>query len=487
MEQKSLKKNAFYSVLKVFLSLIFPLITFPYASRILLPEGIGKVNFANSIVSYFILIASLGIGGYATREAVKVRDDKQALTKLFKEIITINFTCCVIAYILFFLAVFTVPKFTDYKDLLLVCSIKILFSVIGIDWIYTAYEEFKYITIRSFCIQLFSLIYLFVFVHTKDDIIHYAIFGLLTAVGSNIFNFFLVGKYIDLRYKTKLEFKKHIKTIIIFFGMTVVTSIYTMLDTTMLGFLSNDTQVGYYTASTKLGHMVLSMLTAITAVLLPRLTNYAKNDDKTSFFELVNKSANILLLLSIPMTTGLILLSRPLILFFCGEEFIPAISSMKIISPIIIIISFGSLIGVQILPAIGKEKVSFYSYIAGACINILFNFILITKYGAFGAAISTVFAEFSVTMIQLIYIRKDIFNVLFFKTLFESISSSFVMGLVIFFLHYFIHNLIIQILSSFISGILIYCSILYLYKNNYFLMYLKKINTKIFYQKRGLS
>ncbi len=476
MEQKSLKKNAFYSVLKVFLSLVFPLITFPYASRILLPDGIGKVNFANSIISYFILIASLGIGGYATREAVKVRDDKQALTKLFKEIISINLICCLIAYILFFIALFTVPKFSDYRSLLLVCSIKIIFSVIGIEWVFTANEEFKYITLRSFFIQLLSLVYLFVFVRTKEDLIHYAIFGILTAVGCNLLNFFFVIKYLDFKYKTKLEFSKHFKAIIIFFGMTIVTSIYTMLDTTMLGFLSNDTEVGYYTASTKLGHMVLSILTAITGVLLPRLTNYASKNEKSNFDELIKKSSNIITLLSIPMTTGLIILSKPLILLLSGHDYLPAVPSMQIISPIIIFISFGSLIGVQILPAIGKEKIAFYSYIAGALTNITLNLIFIPKLGAFGAALGTVFAEFIVTLIQVIYIQKLLFNKELLISFLHSITGSLLMGFVIifFFLKMF-QTIYLQLLISFFAGIIIYGLVLLIFRNNYFILYFNKI------------
>lgn len=479
MEQKSLKKNAFYSVLKVFLSLVFPLITFPYASRILLPEGIGKVNFANSIVSYFILIASLGISGYATREAVKVREDKLALTKLFKEIITINFICCIIAYLLFFIALFCIPKFSEYRSLLLVCSIKILFSVIGIDWIYTANEDFKYITIRSFCIQLLSLIYLFIFVHTKEDLIHYAIFGILTAVGSNIFNFLLVGKYIDIRYKTKLEYKKHLKAIIVFFCITIVTSIYTMLDTAMLGFISTDKEVGYYTASTKLGHMVLSMLTAITAVLLPRFTNYVQKEDKSSFEELISKSSNIIILLSIPMTIGLIFLSKPFMIVLSGIEFLPAVSCMKIISPIIIIISFGSLIGVQILPAQGKEKVSFISYIAGAITNIILNLLLIPKFNSLGAAIGTLCAESIVTGIQIIYVRKIIIKKDFLLSILQSLLSSGLMILCIILLETQIKNNILLLVISLPLGIIIYSIGLILLHNKYFLFYTKKILLKL--------
>lgn len=479
MEQKSLKKNAFYSVLKVFLSLVFPLITFPYASRILLPDGIGKVNFANSIVTYFMMIASLGIGSYATREASKVRDDKNALSKLFKEIITINIIGCIVSYILFFIALFFIPKFSDYRSLLLICSLKIIFSVLGTEWLFTAYEEFKYITIRSFFVQLFSLTYLFVFVHTRDDLIHYAVFGILTALGSNILNIFLIGKYVDLKYKTKLDLKKHLKPVIIFFGMAIVTSIYTMLDTTMLGFLSNDTEVGYYAASTKLGHMVLSMLTAITTVLLPRLTNYAQKEDKSSFTELIYKCANILLLLSIPMTFGLIVLAKPLVLLLSGKQYLPAVPAMQVIAPILIIISFGSLTGVQILPALGKEKISFYSYIAGAITNITINALLIPKFGALGAAIGTLCAEFMVTSIQIIFINKYIFNKDFILTLFQSIISSVIMIIIILLIQKLSLNVFIEIIISFSVGLITYSLAIFVFKNKYFLLYVKQFISKI--------
>lgn len=474
MEQKSLKKNAFYSVLRVFLSLVFPLITFPYASRILLPEGIGKVNFANTIVSYFVLIASLGIGSYATREASKIKNDKQALTKFFKEIISINIICCFIAYCLFFITIFFVPKFSEYRNLLLVCSIKIFFSVLGIEWIYYAFEEFKFLTIRSFFIQLFSLIYLFIFVHSKDDIVHYAIFGILITVGNNILNFILVGKYIDIRYRTKLEIKKHLSGIIIFFGITVVTSIYSLFDTTMIGFLSTDIEVGYYTASTKLGHMILSMLNAITWILLPRLTDYIQNNENQNFNELINKCSNILILLSIPITIGLIILSKPIITILCGQEYFPSIPSMRIISPIVIIICFGSLIGTQILPAIGKEKISFYSYLAGCFVNIILNSILIPKNGSIGAAIGTVFAELTVTSIQLYYTRKLILNKDFFTSSLQSIISSIIMGSCILLLLKYLENPIIQLIASILLGIILYSLLLFIFRNKFFLFYVKK-------------
>ena len=474
MKKKSLKKNVFFSVLKVFLSLIFPLITFPYASRILLPEGIGKVNFANTIVNYFVLIASLGIGGYATREAVKIRDNKQALTKFFKEIISINTICCIIAYCLFFIALFFIPKLSEYQSLLLICSINILFSILTIDWLYTANEEFKYLTIRSFIVQLLCVVYLFIFVKTKDDVIYYALFGVLINVGNNLLNFILVNKYVDFKMKIKLDIKKHIKSIFIFWGITVVTSIYSLFDTTMLGFLSTNEEVGYYTASTKLVHMILSMLTAITAVLLPRLTDYAQNKETDIFNELVKKTSNILILLSIPITAGIIILSKPLILLLSGEPYLRSIPSMIIISPIILIISFGSLIGAQVLPALGKENLSFYSYIAGALTNITINTILIPKLGALGAAIGTVCAEFCVTTTQIIFVRKIIFHKEYLITLLKSILASLIMSVILIFSMRLISKIILQLLVSFFLGIFSYSILLYIMKEKYFILYIQK-------------
>ena len=188
MAEKSLKKNAIYSFIKAFMNLAFPVITFPYASRILLPEGIGKVNFANSIVSYFIIIAGLGIGTYAIREAAKVRNDKTRLTKFSKEILSINLISTAIAYILFFIAFIFIPKLNPYRTMLLICSTKILFTTLGMDWFFAAIEDFKYITLRSVFFQAISLFFLFIFVRTKDDILRYTAFGIISSVGSNICN-----------------------------------------------------------------------------------------------------------------------------------------------------------------------------------------------------------------------------------------------------------------------------------------------------------
>ena len=391
------------------MNLAFPVITFPYASRILAPEGIGKINFANSVVAFFVTLALLGTNSYATREAAKIRDDKYALSKFTKEILFINIFSTVFSYLFFFILVFTVKKFENYTVLLLICSIKIFFMIFGMDWLYAATEEFQYITIRSIIFQIISIVFLFLFVRSPNDLYWYALFGILSAVGSNICNFIHSRLYVDLSIHCKLEVSKHLKYIFTFFGMTLVANVYAVLDTTMLGFLTNDTQVGYYSAATKIVKMIIGILTSLATVLLPRLSYCIEKQDKNVFSSLLEKSMSVFWLLSMPMTVGIFLLTTPLLSTFSGTQFLDAQIPMKIISPLVFIISTASLLGSP-LSAMRKEKISLVAVICGAITNVTLNFCLIPKYGVSGAAIGTVVAESIVTGVQFIYLKSYICN-----------------------------------------------------------------------------
>lgn len=478
MKQKSLKKNAVYTFLRAFSNLAFPLITFPYASRILDPDGIGKINFSNSIVAFFITLALLGTNSYASREAAKIRDDKFLLTKFSKEILVINICSTVFSYLIFFVLLFTVPKFSSYVTIMLICSSKIFFTIFGMEWLYTATEEFKYITIRSFIFQIISLIFLFLFVHKKSDLYLYALFCVISAVGSNICNFINSRHYIDFSQKCNLEIKKHLKYIFVFFGMTLVTNVYTVLDTTMLGFLTDDVQVGYYSAATKIVKMVIGILTAVSGILLPRLSYYAEEKDRNTFNTLLCKSAVIFWMLCIPMTVGLYLLSEPLLLLFSGGKFLQALQPMYIITPIVFSISTASFIGCGI-SALRKEKISLISVCVGAVLNTTVNFILIPKFGASGAACGTIAAESAVMLVQLIYMRKYFFKKKILKNLMHITLATAIMGLCVLYLKSLFVNPLQKIMIGFFSGITVYALILFLLHNEYFCEYIKKIFSRI--------
>lgn len=472
--QKSLKKNAVLNMIKTLMGLIFPLITFPYASRILQPTGLGKVNFANSIVSYFSMIAALGISTYGIREAAKLRNDKIALTKFIKEILSINLISTAIAYILLLCTILFVPQFSEYKSLLVVCSGTILFVTLGMDWLYTALEEFSYITIRSIVFQFISLILLFIFVRTKDDYLKYAAIGVVSSVGSNICNFLHARRYISFREKVCINFHPHIKPIFTLFAMSVAVSVYTALDSTMLGFIAGDEQVGFYTAATRINKIILSVIAATSSVLLPRLSFFSSLHNDEQFFALSAKALKFVILLSLPCAVGLSLVARPVILLLSGSRYLQAITVMQIMNPIIVAISLSGLIGIQIFMPLGKEKITLLSVLLGAVINFCLNMILIPRRGAFGAGIATLCAECSVTIFQLAFAWKFFEWKMIFVHFLQCVAACVAMMVCVSFLMKIEVNMILQLVMSVVSGAFAYGIMLLLLRNSFCLSLFKE-------------
>ncbi|WP_407425086.1 flippase, partial [Treponema sp.] len=350
-QEKSLKKNAALNVIKNIMSIIFPIITFPYASRILLPDGMGQINFANSIVSYFSMLAGLGIGTYGCREVARLRDKTDELNKFCSEALLINLISTAAAYILLIIAVIIIPFLHNYSLLIFISSLNIFLLTVGIGWVYGGLEEYGYITVRTIMFQFVSIILIFTLVKTKADIYRYMLISVISAAGSNILNIIHSRKFIKLKLiDKKLELKKHISPIFKLFSITIFVSVYNILDTTMLGFLSDDKQVGFYSAATKINRMVLTLITAFSAVMFPRLAYYANNSKKEELKLLIQKNLTIIIYLSLPMIVGLNILSTPIILLFCGEKFISAVPVMKIMNPIIFII-----INIKLLPPLSHR------------------------------------------------------------------------------------------------------------------------------------
>lgn len=470
----SLKKNAVLNSLRAVLGLIFPLITFPYSSRVLGPEAIGKVQFANSIVTYFSMLAALGIQTYGIREAAKVRTDKLELSKFVREIFSINITSTIIAYILLAVALLFVPKFSSYRFLIIICSSSILFSTLGIEWLYNALEKFSYITIRSLFFQFLSFILLFALVRSREDVIQYASISVVASVGSNFLNFIHARKYIDFHVKIKKEYKKHFKPICILFLSSIATCIYAVLDTTILGVLTNNTQIGFYSAGTKINRIVISVLTSSIGILLPRLSSYIAEHDDNGFRILTRKAFQLIIMLALPSAIGLSIIAKPVILVLSGSEYEPAISVMRSINPTIIAISLSSLFGVQILLPLGKEKITFIAVILGAITNLSLNLILIPLYGALGAGIATSVAESSITLFQFFFINKYINWKEISPHLIQCLLATTLMGLCVYFFVKLNMNFLIQLILAILIGIVIYIAFLLFVRNKFLLEILHK-------------
>lgn len=478
--QLSIKKNTLLNVVRTLLSIVFPLITFPYATRILLPEGIGKVQFASGIISYFVMIAGLGIGTYGIRETAKKRDDKESLTKVTKELFLLNLIPTVIAYLLFVVALVFIPKFSSYRNLLIIYSATILFTTLGIEWLYSGLEQYAYITVRQFIFQIISLVLLFIFVKKTSDTEKYALISVFSNVGANVCNLIHSKKYVDWRKSVKLEIFPHLKSVFVLFGMRVAASLYVALDTTLLGFLTDDNQVGYYEAANKMTRIVVTLITSISAVMLPRLSFYVEKKDFISFKNLSEKSFAVTSMLSFPMALGLFILSENVILLISGERFLPAVSVMKALSILIIAIPLSSFLGNQILLPLGKEKISLYAMLVGAAVNVVLSAVLIHKFNAFGAAFASVIAESLIAVVYFVVaVKKSIFFIPI-KPMMHYVSASLIMAVLVFFINVINLPLILKTIISVISGIFIYCLLLFLMRDKVFFEFFQQIQNKIF-------
>ena len=404
---KSVKFNFIMNSILTASAMIFPIITYPYVSRILQPEGIGTVSFANSVITYFSMFAQLGIPMYGIRACAKVRDDKEKLTRTVQEIMMIHMITCLIVYIAFFGSLYFVPQFRQEKTLYLIMGSLILFNTIGVEWLYKGLEQYSYITVRSIVFKFIALLAMFLLVHEKEDYVIYGGITIFAAAGSNFLNFINLRKYIYLRPMGEYNFRQHIKPISVFFAMSIATTIYTNMDNVMLGFIKGTTENGYYDAAVKIKNILVSFVSSLGTVLLPRVSYYIETGEKEEFSRITKKALNFVFLLSVPLCVYFIIFARPSIYLLSGTMFENSILPMRLIMPTLVFIGLTNIIGLQILVPLGKENQVLYSEIAGAVVNIIVNMFLIPRMGAAGAAIGTVLAEIMVFIVQ-VYALKDV-------------------------------------------------------------------------------
>ena len=432
---------------------IFPLITFPYVSRVLQADGIGTVNFATSIITYFSMLGMLGIPNYGIRACAKVRDDEELLNKTVIEIMILNAIVMSISILLLFVSVLFIDKLQGEKTLYLIMSTTLIFNVLGVDWLYKSLERYSYITIRSIIFKFISLVLMFLFVHSSQDYIIYGGISVFAAVGSNFLNFINLRKIIDFKKNYKLNIYQHLKPTLTFFLLTVSTTIYLNVDTTMLGFIRGSEAVGYYSAAVKVKQILVSVVTSLGAVLLPRLSYHHEVGNNDEFKRLTQKALNFVLLISLPMVAYFIIVSEQAILFLSGDSFLPAVLPMRFIMPTVLFIGLSNLTGIQILVPTNREKLVVYSTIIGAIVDILVNSFAIPLLGATGAAIAGSIAELTVTLVQLYFLRDFIFPLLKqvrFTRLFSSLTLAVILTMLL------LHNLNVSVFL-----ILVYSALLF--------------------------
>lgn len=409
MEPKSIKKNLIYNIIKSVCSVIFPLITFPYASRVLLADGIGKVNFSSSVVSYFSLISSLGLSTYAIRECAAAKKDKERLSRVTSELFSINMVTTLIAYVLLGMTLLLATPLYEYRILIVIQGSTILFTTLGADWLNSAMEDFRYITLRTVCVQILSLVLLFIFVRTPDDYINYAIITVISSSGANVLNVFYRRRYCSVRLTSKLHLKQHIIPILWMFVMLLSQNIFNQADITMLGLMRNDYEVGLYSTAVKIYTIVNQVITSIVWVVLPRLSTYYAERDNEQISALLRKILGFITVVGLPCATGIMLLSEEVVQIVGGETYLAAAPSLRILMLALLFSLYGGgFLGNMVMLPSKRESYFMVTCCITALVNIVTNGVFIPYFGIYAAAATTALSELILLIMLALKARKEL-------------------------------------------------------------------------------
>lgn len=428
MREKSLKANAVLNVIRIVSSILLPMISYPYISRVLGPAQLGKVDFAISIINYFSIIASLGIPSYGIICCSKVRNNKDELKKTVIELLMINFVLTLIAYISLLFCIFFVPAFHTRQKEILIYAVTILGTTIGIDWLYSALENFRYITIRSIIFKVISVVLMLLLVRNQEDYILYECILVLATVGSNILNFVHARKYIDMSQLKNMQIERHIVPIFMFAAASIAGTINANTDTAMLGFLKSDYDVGLYSFSIKFKNLLISINNAALTVMVPRLSFYAGQHKMTEFRELLKKAADSVMAIACGIPIFFCIFAPETVLILGGKEYLVACPTMIVLNLCVIVLGMTWVMGVGVLQTLGRQNLYAKTMWMAVVINVSVNFALIPKLGSLGAAIATLFTEIFNAVMFYWYSRDVIKNsirwIFYLKLLIIAIAAS---------------------------------------------------------------
>lgn len=443
-----IKKNFFYSSILTTANYIFPLLTFPYVTRVLGPTNIGICNFVDSIIHYFLLLSMLGIGVVGVREIAKAKNDQKKLSQVFSSLVLLNLLSTVLALVILFVCVLYVPMFREYREMMWVGALKILFNTLLIEWFFKGIENFRYITIRSIIVRTIYVVCVFLLVRSSDDYeIYYLLLTLMIIINA-FFNIFYSRKFVKFSF-SNISFRPFIGPILIMGLYMVLTSMYTSFNTTYLGVVAGETEVGYYSVATKLYHVLISLFSAFTGVMLPRMSSILSEGRIDDFKNLLNKSVSVLFSFSIPIVIFSIIYAKEIVYIIAGANFDGAVLPMQICMPLMIIIGYEQIIIIQGLMAMDKNKAVFINSIFGAIIGIVLCILLMKPFKSVGASIVWFCSELVVLSSASVFIKKYIQIKFPFKKLFRMIVYHIPLIIILFLSHIVDLNYWLSIFSAF--------------------------------------
>ena len=478
-KSKSIQLNAILNGFKTILTIIFPLITYPYAARLLGASNIGKVDFSNSIVSYFILIAGLGIATYAVREGAYFRNDDEKLSRFSSEVFSINVISTILALILLAIFVVFFKRINTYSDLILIQSIMIIGNLVGVNWLFSIVEDYLYITVRTLIVYILAIILMFVFVRNKDDYLFYAATTVIANAGANFFSFFHARKYVKIRFTLRLNLNYHIKPIMILFLTTITATIYVNSDKTLIGLINGDYYVGLYSIAVNVYTILKNTLAAVILVALPRMTSFIARGDAEEYHMLSDKLLKVTILLLFPIVCGIIVTAPHVVVLIGGIKYADASLSLQILSLSLIFATLAIYFTNVVLLPYKLEKVNLIASAISAIVNIVINLFILKYFQQNGAAVTTLIAEFLMFIIEYYYAKRYIkFNLSkrFITSILLGCISIFIVGYII---STFFKGMFVVLFLEIVLGAISYGLILLVLKNEMFMAMLNVVLDKL--------
>mgnify|MGYP002626160241 CR=1 FL=1 len=479
MARQSIKKNTVFSAIKTFSSIIFPLITFPYISRVLLTDNVGKINFGLSIVSYFTLIASLGITTYAIRECSAVRDDKALLSRMASQVYSINIITTVIAYLALAITLLCYRNLDNYRTLIIIQSLSILTTTLGTDWLNSAMEDFKYLTLRTVAFQLVSLVLMFMFVHKPEDYMKYVVISLVSSAGANVMNMWYRKRYCNVRLTKKIEWRRHFIPIMYLFVMILAQTIFNSVDSTMLGLFHGDYEVGIYSTAHKMTNVINQVIGSLLWVIMPRMSYYFAENNYDEVNRLLRKVLGFNFLLGLPCAVGCFVIAEDVIMVAAGEAFIEAAPVLQILMiGFVFSLVGGNFLGNAILLPSKQEKYYMIVCCVTAVVNVIGNYIFIPLWGVKAAAGTTALCGLVILILLLFKVDERIKIEKVGKLIVAPFLGS--VGIVVVcLLCKMIDDLWIRVSVSLTTSIGLYCIVQLLFRNELFDEFLLAIRKRL--------
>lgn len=469
----SVKQNVAYSMIGVVLNMIIPLITFPYVSRVLGVEGIGKYNFYSSGQSYLALFAAFGVSIYGVREIGKLRDNKRARAQVLLDLCIVSLIASLICYV----AIAFLLLFIDYSNdaiIILLFSLTLLTGAIGPDWYFVGIEKQGFMVLRNLIIKVVSLILIFVFVTEPNHLIRYVGITVFSISAVSVVNFIYLIK--DSAYEgAKLpSISKYIAPLFAIFIVDILLRYLGLGDVLLLGVLSNDEAVGIYTMGLKIFAIATSVLKVTATTLMPRASYYLENNDKSVFWDFISKSTAALFLVGVISTVVLFAYATPIVNLMGGSQFADSSNVLRFLSLLFVLTIGSNTFVFQVLYPLGKTRSIIIAHIVGVVLNLFLNFILVPRISYWGTLIAFTGSNTSIFFVLALLEKEALKETIRFslikKYLLAGVISLVVaMGLQIFDIYWFLPMILCTA---------VYFGMLIVFKESILMNYLNGIKAK---------